>query len=191
MHKRVIAKPLSGAVALAMALCVAGSASAQRAQKNVVFDNIPGFLRLEWDVVLQPTDAGKIVDAAGTAMTGNADFLFTTKPNAKVLSDFREIDSVLSVVQYNLPADESDTGFITIFQLRSPQGDVLLYPGPDGEFWTVSIRFSDSISYISYVAILPDKARSLRELGNYRSRLETERRLLAKHYRSLAEGLDP
>lgn len=169
-------------------LCSGRALLGQEKQHNIVFRNIPEFLQLDWELVLGPGEKSEVVSTPGAVITGNGSIMITTKENAKVVADFAELE-VDSVIQYNVPSYQSKAGYDTFFCLHSANGDAILYPGAD--FWTISFRFARTGPYTSYIAILPGRAKALRDESLYSGYLERERRFLSRQYQSLAKGLDP
>jgi hypothetical protein len=176
---------LTWAVALCLVLVAPQSADGQ--QRNIVFTNVPDFLRLSWEIVLGPDNGGEIVRMPGSVLTGNAIMMLSTKPDPKVVSDYTEME-VETVVQYNLPRPKAATGCITLFQLKAKTGDAIIRPGHN--FWTISIRLGGSGPYTSYVAILTGHEKPLREAGLFDRELESQAKLLKELYPSLAKGID-
>ncbi len=156
-------------------------------QKNIVFKNIPEFIRAEWKLVLGPSSKGGIEATKGSVFLGNGIVMFSQKENAKVISDYSSLE-INSVVQYNLVSNDSDTGYYTFFHLISKKGDVIVYPHVD--FWYVCIRFGKAGPYAVYSAIQANRIESLKRSGFYDKYLESERSLLQKSYSNLSRGLE-
>ena len=172
-------------VVLCLVLVAPQSADGQ--QRNIVFTNVPDFLRLSWEIVLGPDHSGEIVRTPGSVVTGNAIIMLSTKPNPKVVGDYTEME-IDTVIQYNLPSPAAATGYRTLFQLKAKTGDSIIRPGQD--FWTISIRHGGSGPYTSYVAILTGHEQPLREADRFDRELESQRKLLKELYPSLAKGID-
>jgi hypothetical protein len=176
---------LARAVALCLVLVAPQSADGQ--QRNIVFTNVPDFLRLVWEIVLGPDRNGEIVRTPGSVLAGNAIIMLSTKPNPKVVGDYTEME-VDAVVQYNLPSPAEATGYRTFFQFKAKTGDAIIRP--KHHFWTISIRHGSSGPSTSYVAILTGHERPLREAGLFDRELESQRKVLKELYPSLAKGID-
>jgi uncharacterized protein (UPF0297 family) len=161
---------------------------AQGTQRNIVFTNVPDFLKNTWTLVLGPGGNGSIGEIVGSVMTGNALIMLSHKDSAPTVGDFDQQITVESVVQYNLVSKESDTGFNTFFEFRSKNGSAILYPGET--FSTLSVRTKPSGPFVSYVIARPSDIADLKKEGLYDRQLETQRRLLAKQYAGLSRGLD-
>jgi len=89
-------------------------------------------------------------------------------------------------VQYNLPSKTSPTGFNTIFHLRGPKGDAVLYP--DVDFWMISIRFDPRSRFNSYVGLLAGHREGLAEFADVDTLIERQRKLLIGLYSSLEKA---
>ncbi len=161
---------------------------AQGTQRNIVFKNVPDFLKDTWTLVLGPAGSGSIGEVVGSVMTGNALIMLTHKDSAPTVGDFDQQITVESVVQYNLVSKESDTGFNTFFEFRGKGGSAILYPGET--FSTLSVRTKPYGPFVSYVIARRSDITELKKEGSYNRQLETQRRLLAKEYAGLSRGLD-
>lgn len=180
---------VSALLLLTLALCLLVTPlHAQGIQRNIVFTNVPDFLKNTWTLVLGPLGNGSIGEVVGFVMTGNALIMLSHKDSAPTVGDFDQQITVESVVQYNLVSKDSDTGFNTFFEFRSKNGSAILYPGET--FSTLSVRTKPSGPFVSYVIAQRSAITDLKNEGLYAWDLERQRRLFAKEYARLSRGLN-
>ena len=172
---------------VATCLILAAPSSARGQQNNIVFTNIPDFLRLDWDIVLSRGERGDIVNAPGAVLAGNGLIMLSTKRSPRLLSEYLEIE-IERVVQYNLPRPAGSLGYTTLFHLEGKTSDVIIRPGV--RFWTFSVRHNRYGPYVSYVAILSGHEQTLRGAGTFEREIESQRKILRDLYASYAKGLE-
>lgn len=154
-------------------------------QKNITFKNIPDFLRGEWAIVLEASEE-KTVETGGSVLLGNQIVIFSDKKKAKTIADYIEFN-VNKVIQYNIDETKSSTGYITLFQISSAEGEIIVRPHSD--FWIFSIRKNNSKVYQVYSAINLDNQAKLKKLNSYNTALDSEKKLLRIDYKNYSSGI--
>jgi hypothetical protein len=154
-------------------------------QRNIVYPGVPDFVRNEWTIVLGPSSLGGIKPATGNFITGNESAAFSEKQDARVVGDYTWLD-IVRTIQYNFV--QADGGYNTLFKLESDDGDVILEPG--SPFWRISIRYSESGPYATYVGVQPHQLAEQKELSGYAESIERQRTFLERRYSDYSLGLD-
>lgn len=168
------------AAAVLLALIIVVSAEAE--QNNINYRAVPEFIQNNWKIVLSINPKGQVEAATGSLIIGNSLVMISSK-ESNLSGDYSKLE-ISRADQYNFVEKESDTGYITVFQLSSKKGDVVLYPV--GDFWRVCIRFENAGPYSMYSAILLGDQVGLKQSELYDSFLEIEKKLLQKTYNKSA-----
>lgn len=155
-------------------------------QKNITFKNIPEFLRSEWTVVLEAAEE-KVVETSGSIFLGNQTVMYSNKKQAKTIADYIEFN-VSKVIQYNIEATKSSSGYFTLFQIYSREGEIIIRPSAD--FWVFSIRKNNSKVFQVYTAVNPHTQTTLTKTNSYKTALDVEKKTLSTNYKSYSQGLD-
>lgn len=156
--------------------------SAEAEQNNIRYRAVPEFIQNNWKIVLSINPNGEVEAATGSLIIGSSLVMISDK-ESDLSGDYSKLE-INKATQYNFAEKVSDTGYITIFQLNSKKGDVVLYP--DRDFWRVCIRFENTGPYSMYSAILLGDQMGLKQGGLYDSFLEIQKKLLQKAYNKSA-----
>jgi hypothetical protein len=181
-------RAVRAAAAFALVLSAVFAQPVAGQQQNIVFKNVPDFLRLKWEIVLGADAKGEIVRMPGFVIAGNQCVLISTKSVDQTAGDFRTLDGMTRVVQYNIERSAASSGYITLFHLRGEDSEVILRPGQ--WFWTISVRNGHSGPYASYVGLLAGHEKELRDAGMFDRELEGQRKVLKELYLDYTKGLD-